>query len=60
MPVQVLGFDEEPDGRDELSVAPDHRTTRVVAESRGRRRQSVLAGGVPQAARRSAATAGGR
>ncbi len=46
VPVVVLGFDEVPYAGDELRVAPDDRTARVVAESRGRRRrQAVLAGG---------------
>jgi translation initiation factor IF-2 len=46
VPVQVLGLDEVPYAGDELRVAPDDRTARVVAESRARRRrQSALAGG---------------
>ncbi|HKY74610.1 MAG TPA: translation initiation factor IF-2 [Acidimicrobiia bacterium] len=39
VPVVVLGFDEVPYAGDELRVAPDDRTARVVAESRGRRRR---------------------
>jgi len=39
VPVQVLGFDEVPYAGDELRVAPDDRTARVVAESRARRRR---------------------
>ncbi|HEX6382316.1 MAG TPA: translation initiation factor IF-2, partial [Acidimicrobiia bacterium] len=39
VPVVVLGFDDVPYAGDELRVAPDDRTARVVAESRGRRRR---------------------
>src|SRR5581483_5794600 len=39
VPVQVLGFDEVPYAGDEMRVAPDDRTARVVAESRARRRR---------------------
>ena len=46
VPVQVLGFDEVPYAGDELRVAPDDRTARVVAESRARRRRLAgIAGG---------------
>jgi translation initiation factor IF-2 len=48
VPVQVLGFDEVPYAGDEMRVAPDDRTARVVAESRARRRR--LAGIAGQAA----------
>jgi translation initiation factor IF-2 len=45
VPVQVLGFDEVPYAGDEMRVAPDDRTARVVAESRARRRRAAgLAG----------------
>ncbi len=47
VPVQVLGFDEVPYAGDEIRVAPDDRTARVVAESRARRRR--LAGMTKQA-----------
>ncbi|MDQ3946934.1 MAG: translation initiation factor IF-2, partial [Actinomycetota bacterium] len=44
MPVQVLGFDDVPAAGDELRVAPDDRTARIVAEARARRRrQTALA-----------------
>ena len=39
VPVVVLGFDDVPYAGDELRVAPDDRTARVVAESRARRRR---------------------
>ncbi len=43
-PVQVLGFDDVPAAGDELRVAPDDRTARIVAEARARRkRQTALA-----------------
>jgi translation initiation factor IF-2 len=45
VPVQVLGFDDVPYAGDELRVAPDDRTARVVAESRGRRRRLAGIGG---------------
>jgi translation initiation factor IF-2 len=45
VPVQVLGFDEVPYAGDELRVAPDDRTARVVAESRARRRRLAGIGG---------------
>jgi translation initiation factor IF-2 len=44
VPVQVLGFDDVPAAGDELRVAPDDRTARIVAEARARRRrQTALA-----------------
>jgi translation initiation factor IF-2 len=45
VPVQVLGFDDVPYAGDELRVAPDDRTARVVAESRARRRRLAGIGG---------------
>jgi translation initiation factor IF-2 len=46
VPVQVLGFDDVPSAGDDLRVAPDDRTARVVAEARARRRrQTALVGG---------------
>src|SRR5207244_10890485 len=39
VPVQVLGFDEVPYAGAELLVAPDDRTARGVAASRGRARR---------------------
>src|SRR5437667_938361 len=45
VPVQVLGFDEVPYAGEELRVAPDDRTARVVAESRARRRRLAGIGG---------------
>ncbi|MGH9000301.1 MAG: translation initiation factor IF-2, partial [Acidimicrobiia bacterium] len=47
VPVQVLGFDDVPSAGDELRVAPDDRTARVVAEARARRkRQTALMTGM--------------
>jgi translation initiation factor IF-2 len=44
-PVQVLGFDDVPSAGDDLRVAPDDRTARIVAEARARRRRmTALAG----------------
>jgi len=46
VPVQVLGLDDVPAAGDELRVAPDDRTARIVAEARARRRRSMaLMGG---------------
>jgi translation initiation factor IF-2 len=42
VPVQVLGFDDVPSAGDELRVAPDDRTARVVAEARARRRRHMM------------------
>jgi translation initiation factor IF-2 len=45
VPVQVLGFDDVPLAGDELRVAPDDRTARVVAEARARRRRATTLAG---------------
>jgi translation initiation factor IF-2 len=52
VPVEVLGLDDVPLAGDELRVAPDEKTARMVAEARSRRRRAatlahptVLAGG---------------
>ena len=41
MPVEVLGLDDVPLAGDELRVAPDDKTARIVAEARARRRRAV-------------------
>jgi len=41
MPVEVLGLDEVPLAGDELRVAPDEKTARLVAEARIHRRRSA-------------------
>jgi translation initiation factor IF-2 len=45
VPVQVLGLDDVPSAGDELRVAPDDRTARVVAEARARRRRATTLAG---------------
>jgi translation initiation factor IF-2 len=52
VPVEVLGLDDVPLAGDELRVAPDDKTARMVAEARGYRRRAanlahptILAGG---------------
>jgi translation initiation factor IF-2 len=45
VPVQVLGLDDVPLAGDELRVAPDDRTARVVAEARARRRRATTLAG---------------
>ena len=41
MPVEVLGLDDIPLAGDELRVAPDDKTARLVAEARARRRRAA-------------------
>jgi translation initiation factor IF-2 len=41
VPVEVLGLDDVPLAGDELRVAPDDKTARVVAEARARRRHTA-------------------
>ncbi len=41
VPVEVLGLDDVPLAGDELRVAPDDKTARLVAEARARRRRAV-------------------
>jgi translation initiation factor IF-2 len=40
-PVEVLGLDDVPLAGDELRVAPDDKTARIVAEARARRRHTA-------------------
>jgi translation initiation factor IF-2 len=47
VPVQVLGLDDVPAAGDELRVAPDDRTARIVAEARARRRRQTSLAGLP-------------
>ncbi len=41
MPVEVLGLDDVPLAGDELRVAPDDKTARIVAEARAHRRRAA-------------------